>query len=151
MGNIRFAIDLGTTMIDGCLVSLESGNIISSGSKKNSQSLYGRDVIGRIFTATRDSSYTQIMKKMVVEDIISLFSSMNKNNQINKNDISEICICGNTTMISILLEQDISTIGVFPFEKSLDKSVLLNSSYLFDDYFASDCNLFLSGCRRCSL
>ncbi len=146
MEKVRFAIDLGTTMIDACLVSVESGNIIGSGSIKNSQSLYGRDLIGRIYTATRDFTYVNTMKDMVVQDIISLFSSMSSNYQIDKENVSEVCICGNTTMISILLGYDISTLGVYPFEKKLDKSVILNSNCLFEDFFSNDCRLFLSGC-----
>ena len=49
------AVDLGSTMIDSCLIDAEDKDVLAQRSTKNPQRLYGSDVINRILTVKRDA------------------------------------------------------------------------------------------------
>lgn len=145
MKDIKIAIDLGTTTIDMCLLN-DLGELLSSKSIKNRQSLYGSDVINRILTATRDDKYIKIMKTMVLDDISESISAMLKECNIPVSCVGACCICGNTTMISILMEYSLEKMGVYPFETLLNKSISLKFKDLFEQRLDIDCSVILSGC-----
>lgn len=145
MKDVRLAVDLGTTTIDMCLVD-ELGQIISQRNIKNRQSLYGSDVINRILTTVRDAKYIQIMKEIVVEDIVSNLMSMLYDSGFSDEAIKYVVICGNTTMISILLEYDMSTMGQSPFETKLKQSVCAEFKDIFGEKLNINCPVILSGC-----
>lgn len=146
MNRIRFAVDLGTTTVDTCLIDADTQRIIAEKSFKNRQSLYGSDVINRILTVTRDNKYLKLMKDMVVSDIAEALNAMLEASGIAADSIDLMCICGNTAMISILLEYDISDMGAFPFKHRLNSSVKCNSRDLLSCDFPVCCEVILSGC-----
>lgn len=145
MNKVRFAVDLGTTNIEICLLS-DKGDILLDTSFKNRQSLYGSDLINRIYTVTRDSSYLAIMRDMVLADLKSNFQNMLDKAGYKTKDVDIICISGNTTMASILLSYDITSLGVAPFETILKESVLVEEKSLFDDMFNADTKVLIFGC-----
>lgn len=141
----KIAVDLGTTTIELAIID-KQGSIIATDYFKNPQSLYGRDVITRINTATRDKKFVKVMKDLVLnsmkESIINLLSSKS----IGPEQISDISICGNTTMNSILLEYDLEELGVYPFNHRLEGSVIMSSKEVFYEDFPFECQVILSGC-----
>ena len=145
MKEYRIAVDLGTTTVEVAIID-GLGNIISTASFNNPQSLYGRDVINRIMTTTRDNKYILIMKNMFIDKLKECLNDLINKNSLEFNSFKAMCICGNTTMISILLEYDLKELGVFPFKHKLDKSIKTNSLKLFGDDFPLDINIYLSGC-----
>lgn len=146
MDRIRFAVDLGTTTVDICLIDADTQRVIDGRSFRNRQSLYGSDVINRILTATRDAKYIKLMKNMVVSDIAEALNAMLGDSGLNAESIDLMCICGNTAMISILLEYDVSGMGAFPFNHKLNCSVKGNSRDLLSRDFPADCEVIFSGC-----
>lgn len=146
MDRIRLAVDLGTTTIETCLINTVLGNVIADRSFKNRQSLYGSDVINRILTATRDSKYEKLMKNMVAEDIASALTGMLEDTKLDSECIDRMCISGNTTMISILLEYDLASLGAAPFNHELSGSVKVFSRDIFGCNFPVACEVILSGC-----
>ena len=62
MRHIYMAVDLGSTMIDSCLIDAEGKDVLAQRSTKNPQRLYGSDVINRILTVKRDIR-SKLMKK----------------------------------------------------------------------------------------
>ena len=145
MKNIKLAIDLGTTTIDMSLLDA-TGNVIQNKSIKNRQSLYGSDVINRILTAVRDDKYLKIMKDIVIEDISKELIDMFKEADISGEDINNAIICGNTTMISILLEYNLEALGYAPFETKLKNSIHTEFKRIFGEKLGINCPLVLSGC-----
>lgn len=146
MNKVGFAVDLGTTTIDYCLLDMNSSSVISQASFQNPQSLYGSDVITRIMTITRDSAYANVLKEQVLIALTSQFMDMLVANQYEAADVSRICICGNTTMISILLGLDVEGIGKAPFTTKLAASVTVMAKQLFGPDTLFDCSIYLSGC-----
>lgn len=145
MKDYRIAVDLGTTTIELALLD-ELGGIIATDSFNNPQSLYGRDIINRIMTATRNNKYIQIMKNMFVTALAESLNKLLIQNSLDIGSFKAMCICGNTTMISILLEYELEELGVFPFKHKLNKSIKTNSLKLFGKTFPLDINVYLSGC-----
>lgn len=140
-----YAVDLGSTTIDTAIVEIETGKRLTERSFKNRQSLYGSDVINRILAASRDKKKLTSMKTMVSDDLRENASEMLKVLSLKKDDIKKICICGNATMISILLEYDIESMGYAPFDTRLHESVQCSSDMLFADDFFCGAQLFLTG------
>ncbi|MDE5873707.1 MAG: ASKHA domain-containing protein, partial [Lachnospiraceae bacterium] len=102
-------------------------------------------VINRILAASRDKKKLTSMKAMVSDDLRENASEMLKDLSLKKDDIKNICICGNATMISILLEYDLESMGHAPFDTRLHESVQCSSDLLFEDDFFCGAQLFLTG------
>lgn len=140
-----YAVDLGSTTIDTAIVEIETEKRLTERSFKNRQSLYGSDVINRILAASRDKKKLASMKAMVSDDLRENASEMLKALSLKQDDIKKICICGNATMISILLEYDIESMGHAPFDTRLHESVQCTSDLFFADDFFCGAQLFLTG------
>lgn len=144
-GRIGFAVDLGTTTIDACLIDSGNGSVLANTSRKNRQARYGSDVINRILTVTRDASFLRVLRELVCEDIRDMLCDMLEQCGLKADKVDMICVCGNTTMISILLAYDIEPLGRYPFTTRLKKSVLCDSESFFSLEGLS-CPVLLSGC-----
>lgn len=172
MKHIYMAVDLGTTMIDSCIMDAENGDIISRRSMKNPQRLYGSDVINRILTVKRDIAFLVTLREQAVlalrQSLLEMLSDREKcvahTPEEHENvRLDGISIAGNTTMISILLGLDVSDMGEAPFPTALHESVILSYNELFseediasftEDYpelFSEDCTVYLTGCSSAFL
>lgn len=145
MKKIRFAVDIGTTNIELCLVDV-NGLVLGNKTFPNRQSLYGSDVLNRIYTVTRDASFLKVMKNMVIEDLKQYFLLLLEENGYNPSNVDIIIISGNTTMISILLSYDITSMGYAPFSSVLGKSVYADAGIMFDGMFCDNVKVLLTGC-----
>lgn len=141
----KIAVDLGTTTIELAIID-NLGTLIATDYFLNPQKLYGKDVINRINSAIRDRMFIKIMKDMIKKSLKLSIMTILSDKEISVDSISAICICGNTTMISILLEYDLEELGTYPFNHRLKSSVILNSRELFYNDFPINCNVLLSGC-----
>ncbi len=145
MNHYKIAVDLGTTTIELALIDSE-GTIIASDYFLNPQKLYGKDVINRIYSATRDKLFIKIMKDMFIKAFKLSVMTILADKDVSLDAIETICICGNTTMISILLEYDIEELGFYPFSHRLKESVTIESKELFYQNFPISCQVVMSGC-----
>ncbi len=145
INEIKIAVDLGTTSVEVAIINY-NGDIIDSCNFKNPQSLYGKDVITRINTAIRDKSFIKIMKDLLIASLKDNIRKLISANKLNITSVSKICVSGNTTMISILLQYDLDELGSYPFKHKLEKSIIINSKDLFDNDFSLECPVILSGC-----
>lgn len=166
------AVDLGTTMIDSCIMDAENGDIISRRSVKNPQRVYGSDVINRILTIKRDVAFLVTLREQAVtalrQVLIDMLYDRKKSIEHTEKEhegvrLDGISIAGNTTMISILLGLDISDMGEAPFPTSLHESVITAYNDLFssedisaitDEYpelFSEKCTVYMTGCSSAFL
>ncbi|MDE6024869.1 MAG: ASKHA domain-containing protein [Lachnospiraceae bacterium] len=140
-----YAVDLGSTCIDAVILDLNTKEKVAERSFKNRQSLYGSDVINRILAASNDISKLKTMKAMVCDDLRNHAEDMLKELSLYPENIKLICICGNATMISILMEYDLESMGHAPFSTKLGESISCSSTLLFEDDFFLGVPLILSG------
>lgn len=142
---LKIAVDLGTTSVELAIID-KSGYIVDTSYFKNPQSLYGRDVITRINTAVRDKSFIKTMKDLLIASLKEHINKLVTTNNLYVSSINKVCISGNTTMISILLEYDLEELGSYPFNHKLDKSVIVDSKDLFNNELSLNCPVILTGC-----
>lgn len=109
------AVDIGTTTVVASLVDLNGGKEISSESEINPQKEYGLDVLSRIdFTKTKDNGL-ELLQKAIIECLNKLTSELCSKNDININNIYEMTIAANATMMHLLLGVNTNSIGKSPY------------------------------------
>lgn len=109
------AIDIGTTTIAVYLLNLKNGKVIDCESQVNKQRAYGADVISRInFTLEKKDGLT-ILRNCIVSQINVIIKVLCERNVIDKNNIYDTTIVGNTTMIHLLLGIACKNIATAPY------------------------------------
>jgi uncharacterized 2Fe-2S/4Fe-4S cluster protein (DUF4445 family) len=109
------AADIGTTTLAVYLCSMEEGTIIGSTSLRNPQAIFGDDVISRISAVTTDPVTLPRLRKMVVRAIDWAVKALCAPMRISPSAVIGMTAVGNPTMIHLLLGEDPSSIGVYPF------------------------------------
>ncbi|MGI6711466.1 MAG: ASKHA domain-containing protein [Bacillota bacterium] len=109
------AIDIGTTTIVAALVNMHSGEELCSLSCLNSQKAFGQDVITRIHYTIENTDGLTLLQSAVINDINSLISGLCSQNKVLSEEILQIAISGNTTMIHLLLGINPTSIAAAPY------------------------------------
>jgi uncharacterized 2Fe-2S/4Fe-4S cluster protein (DUF4445 family) len=109
------AVDLGTTTIAVYLCDLHDRAIIGSTSARNPQAIFGDDVISRISAVRNDPETLPRLQTMAVSAIDWAASALCNRWGIDPKSVGEMVAVGNSTMVHLLLGEDPSSIGVFPY------------------------------------
>lgn len=109
------AVDIGTTTVACYLMNLFTGRILDVESGVNMQRAYGADVISRINYTIEDENGTARLKSAVVEQINTMISKLCTRNGLSKQNIYNMAIAGNTTMIHMLLGLPSQNIAIAPY------------------------------------
>ena len=110
---LGIAVDIGTTTLVFALYELKEGRHIATYSLPNSQRTLGADVITRIKNAMQ-GKYQQL-HDTIIKDIHAGITHILKNANGKKSDVAHMVITGNTTMLHIINELPIDSLGVAPF------------------------------------
>ncbi len=116
-------LDIGTTTLALCLVNLKTGEILKKTSALNPQAIYGADVLSRI-QACNDGKL-DALQKCVLEKTNELIKTLALGQEIK-----ELVVSANTTMLHIFLGVSPKTIGVYPFAPVFTKMQSLKGSKL---------------------
>ena len=108
------AIDIGTTTIAVELVHLPEAKILTAKTDYNNQVACGLDVISRINYAGTPERLEELRAR-VVGTINKLINDLIGEQQIDRNDICNASIAGNTTMLHLLLGLDPENIRLEPY------------------------------------
>ncbi len=94
-------MDLGTTTVVGCLVRLDTGDIIATGSTLNRQITYGEELLTRVGYASSPAGLGTLQKAATdsINDVIGTLSLVSG---VKGTDIVDVCIAGNTVMNHLL-------------------------------------------------
>lgn len=111
---LGLAIDLGTTSIEVAIVSLSTGRVLATGTRRNPQAAYGRDVVSRIVAARTRGVAT--LQRLVCDAIGATAANLAERVGTRLDRVEEIVVAGNTTMEFLLTGRDPSPLGVAPFE-----------------------------------
>lgn len=109
------AIDIGTTTIAMELLEIKTGERLATYSLENAQRKFGADVMARISHATKSEDARAELTALIQQDICSGILHIINRAGVEKNQISNIVIAGNTTMLHILHGKPCNTLGVAPF------------------------------------
>jgi uncharacterized 2Fe-2S/4Fe-4S cluster protein (DUF4445 family) len=131
--SLGLAIDVGTTTIVVYLVDISDGSVIAATSGHNQQAACGDDVINRIICAEKNG--VAKLSRMALATINNLISEALAAAKIDKDQIKNAVISGNTTMTHLLLkiepkyirrEPYIPTISEFPILQAGDIGIKAN-------------------------
>ena len=109
------AVDVGTTTIALYLCDMEKRTVAASTSLRNPQAIFGDDVISRISAVLSDSETLPRLQNMVVSAVDWAALALCRQAQIDPKGIESLVAVGNSTMIHLLLGEDPSSLGVFPY------------------------------------
>ena len=113
----RYAIayDLGTTTVVATLLDLNSGTPIGVKSMLNKQQPFGADVISRISATMLDENALSRLRNAAQSTLDELTQEVIKEAKVDKDNVYEVAIAGNATMIQLILGVDPEPVGVAPF------------------------------------
>ncbi|MDR0272971.1 MAG: ASKHA domain-containing protein [Clostridiales bacterium] len=107
------AIDIGTTTLAFELIDMGTGARIAAHTQANSQRVFGADIISRISNANEGNLAS--LHKYIKEDVRQGITAVLRQGDVDENEIAQIAIAGNTTMLHILQNFSCKTLGVYPF------------------------------------
>lgn len=122
---LGIAIDIGTTTIAMQLLDIGQKKIVGTHTLVNRQRKWGADVISRIKAANegRERELQTAIRNDLEEGIKCLLSE----SDVLKEQVKNVAIAGNTTMIHILMGYDCKGLGEYPF-------LPVNVSFIEDSY-----------------
>ena len=113
-GSLGLAIDLGTTTLASALVSLASGRVLATTTRRNPQASFGRDVVSRIAAASGSGAAT--MRRLVCEELGRMATTLVDALGASTRQIEDVVVAGNTTMEFLLTGRDPAPLGAAPFD-----------------------------------
>lgn len=123
------AVDVGTTTIAVYLCDIEKRAVAAATSLRNPQAIFGDDVISRISAVLTDPATLPRLQNMVVSAVDWAVLALCQRTRIDPRRIGSVVAVGNSTMIHLLLGEDPSSIGVFPYSpRFVEERSLLGGS-----------------------
>lgn len=123
------AVDIGTTSIVGLLVNLVTGTAAEVAAHSNPQVRHGADVMSRMdFSVTPGG--TEALQQEVVAGINAIIEECCAKSGVAAEDIFNLTVVGNTTMIHLFLGLCPEQIGVAPFVGVVNEAVSLSAAEL---------------------
>lgn len=108
------AVDLGTTTVVARLIDMTDGRCRSTEAALNPQTRFGDDVVSRIAYAQTGKEFAEL-RQTIIDCINDLTAKLCRKADIDRNDIYEMCLVGNTTMNHIFLGLPIAQLGRAPY------------------------------------
>ncbi|ABO35146.1 ferredoxin [Methanococcus maripaludis C5] len=109
------AVDIGTTTVVASLIDMVNGVEIASETMINPQKEYGSDVLSRIDFANKNENGLELLNNAIIGGINKLIFDLSTQNNISVENIYEVSIAANTTMMHFLLNIDAESIGKSPY------------------------------------
>jgi uncharacterized 2Fe-2S/4Fe-4S cluster protein (DUF4445 family) len=109
------AVDIGTTTIACYLVDLNTGKNLDVESQVNKQRAFGADVISRINYTIEKEEGLEKLKASIIEQLNEIFEIICSRNSISLQNIYDVVVVGNTTMIHLFLGMPCKNIAMAPY------------------------------------
>jgi uncharacterized 2Fe-2S/4Fe-4S cluster protein (DUF4445 family) len=109
------AFDLGTTTVVATLLDLTTGTPVAVESMLNKQQPFGADVITRISATMLDEGARDKLRDLAADTLAELAASVCVQGQVAPDEVYEVALAGNATMVHLALGIDPEPLGVAPF------------------------------------
>jgi uncharacterized 2Fe-2S/4Fe-4S cluster protein (DUF4445 family) len=109
------AFDLGTTTVVATLLDLTTGTPVAVDSMLNKQQPFGADVITRISATMLDEGARDKLRDLAAGTLAELAASVCGRGQVAPDEVYEVALAGNATMVHLALGIDPEPLGVAPF------------------------------------
>ncbi|HYO32229.1 MAG TPA: ASKHA domain-containing protein [Nocardioidaceae bacterium] len=113
----RYAIafDLGTTTVVATLLDTATGTPAAVATMLNKQQPFGADVISRISATMMDPDALARLQRLAHDTLDELTSEVCRQSGVEPEQVYEIAVAGNATMMALALGIDPEPLGVAPF------------------------------------
>lgn len=115
LNSYGIAIDIGTTTIALYLMNLVSGEELDVYSLHNPQKRFGADVISRINYTLKNAEGVEELQEVLVRGLNAGIKQLTRRNNLERDDIIQMTIVGNTIMLHTLLGISAETIAKSPY------------------------------------
>ncbi|MGH3383098.1 MAG: ASKHA domain-containing protein [Nocardioidaceae bacterium] len=112
------AFDLGTTTVVATLLDVSTGTPVAVQSMLNRQQPFGGDVITRISATMMDPDALDRLRGLAHATLDELAQAVCKEGGVEPDEVYEVALAGNATMVALALGIDPEPIGVAPFVMS---------------------------------
>src|SRR3984957_290899 len=109
------AFDLGTTTVVATLLDLTTGTPVAVESMLNKQQPFGADVIARISATMLDPAASHKLRQLAQETLAELGTAVCEAGGVPREEVYEVALAGNATMVHLVLGIDPEPLGVAPF------------------------------------
>ena len=109
------AFDLGTTTVVATLLDLTTGTPVAVESMLNKQQPFGADVIARISATMLDPRARDKLRQLAKDTLAELSHAVLKAGGVAPDEVYEVALAGNATMVHLVLGIDPEPLGVAPF------------------------------------
>ncbi|HEX7297520.1 MAG TPA: ASKHA domain-containing protein [Solirubrobacteraceae bacterium] len=109
------AFDLGTTTVVATLLDLEAGQPVAVQSMLNRQQPFGADVISRISSTMLDPDALDQLRSRAQESLAQLAVETCEEAGVAPEEVYELALCGNATMMHLALGIDPEPLSMAPF------------------------------------
>lgn len=125
------AIDIGTTTVVAALIDMNNGEELVTASRINPQKKFGLDVLTRItYELEHPEGSKKELQKTIVKAINEMVEELCSEGKVKKENIYEISIAANCTMMHFLLGVDATSIGKSPYAPLFTKAKNISASDL---------------------
>jgi len=121
------AFDIGTTTVAGYLVNLKTGEELSAVAKTNPQVIHGDDVISRIGFTQKQKENLEILQREIVNTLNEIIKETTQRVKINRSNIYETVIVGNTCMHHLFLGLNPINLTPSPYIPVIKESLSLKA------------------------
>jgi uncharacterized 2Fe-2S/4Fe-4S cluster protein (DUF4445 family) len=115
------AVDLGTTTVVATLLDLSTGTPVAVASMLNKQQVFGGDVISRISATMLDPLALARLTQAAHATLAELVAEVCEEASIPPQQVYEVALAGNATMVHLALGIDPEALGVAPFVMTADR------------------------------
>jgi len=121
------AFDIGTTTVAGYLIDLRTGKELSAVAKTNPQVIHGDDVISRIGFTQQPKGGLEKLQKEIVITLNEIIRETTQKAEIDKSNIYETVIVGNTCMHHLFLGINPINLAPSPYIPVIKESLSLKA------------------------
>ncbi|MEL7609786.1 MAG: ASKHA domain-containing protein [Bacillota bacterium] len=140
---IGLAVDIGTTTIAAYLYRLDTGEQLASSGAQNPQRAFGADVITRMTHALRGKG--EELARVVRDGIDELLKRLLNEAGRSLDELGGAVITGNSTMLYLLCNLDVSCLAFAPFAQDRMFGEFLDARELFPSW-PKGCRVYLPRC-----
>ena len=137
------AFDIGTTTLAGYLINLRTEKELSAVSKTNPQIIYGEDVISRIEFVQKQKNGLEKLQKEVVNALNEIIRETTQKAKINKKNIYETVIVGNTCMHHLFLGLNPINLAPSPYIPVIKENLSLKAKDIPEFVLDPNTNIYI--------
>ncbi len=125
--NLGIVVDIGTTTLVTALVDLNDGKELGSSSALNPQAIHAQDVLSRIKLASGEAGL-KLMNSILIAKINTMINEISAVCEINKDNIYEIILSGNTCMLHLAANVNPWSLGKYPYNTVISGDMHMNAA-----------------------